>query len=72
MLIELITANLPWKGLSRKESGLKKESVNEKELLVVILFLQDVLLVHFPRNLFLINFFLSFWHYLKIIRKVKF
>lgn len=36
MLIELVTANLPWKGLNRKESGLKKEVVTDKQLLVVI------------------------------------
>uniref|UniRef100_A0A915E4I2 Protein kinase domain-containing protein n=1 Tax=Ditylenchus dipsaci TaxID=166011 RepID=A0A915E4I2_9BILA len=33
MLIELITAKLPWKGMSRRDSGLKKDKATDKELL---------------------------------------
>lgn len=34
MLIELLTGTLPWKGMSRRDSGMKKEKVSDKELLV--------------------------------------
>ncbi|KAI1730168.1 protein kinase domain-containing protein [Ditylenchus destructor] len=33
MLIELVTGTLPWKGMSRRDSGMKKEKVTDKELL---------------------------------------
>lgn len=32
MLVELITATLPWKGLARRDSGHKKQTCTDKEL----------------------------------------